>query len=120
MVEFALSLPLFLAIGFGTLETCRMLYLRQSLKIAAYEAARIAIVPGVDAEAVKDQSDLILNGRNVSSYNFSCSPADPDAANLGEVITVTVSVNAADYAIIGGWFYQDDVVTQSVSIMAEY
>ncbi|MEO1526341.1 MAG: TadE/TadG family type IV pilus assembly protein [Planctomycetota bacterium] len=120
LVEFALCLPLFLIIGFGTLETCRMLYLRQSLKIAAYEAARIAIVPEVDADAVEAQCDLILSGRNIADYEFSCVPADPNTAGFGEVITVTASVDAASYAIVGGWFYQGEVVTQSVSIMAEY
>ena len=120
LVEFALCLPLFLAIGFGTLETCRMIYLRQSLKIAAYEAARLAIVPGVDADAVATQCDLVLSGRNITEYEFQCLPEDPNLAEVGEIITVTVSANAESYALIGGWFYQGEVVTQSVSIMAEY
>lgn len=47
MIELALFLPVFFMITMATVETCRVLYLRQSLTIAAYECARIGIVPGV-------------------------------------------------------------------------
>lgn len=120
LIEFALCLPLFLAIAVGTLETCRMIYLRQSLKIAAYEAARLAIVPGIDAQSVQDQCDVFLWGRNISGHEFSCTPQDPAGADYEDIITITVSMPAEEYALFGAWFYQGQVITQSVSIMAEY
>ena len=39
-VEFAVIAPVFFLILLGTIETCTMIFLQQSLKIAAYEAAR--------------------------------------------------------------------------------
>ena len=120
LIEFTLCLPVFLVIAFGTIETCRMLYLRQSLKIAAYESARIGIVPGADAAVVEAQCDLMLKGRKISGYEFSCEPGDPGTLEYGDIFTATVSLNAESYAIMGAWLYRGKVVTQSVSIMAEY
>ncbi|TWT81186.1 TadE-like protein [Planctomycetes bacterium CA13] len=120
LLEFALCLPVFLAITMGTFETCRMMYLRQSLKIAAYECARLAIVPEVDAETLQDQCDVFLLGRGISGYDFECSPADPKSIEFGETLTTTVSVNVAENLIIGTWFCRDDTISESVSIMAEF
>ncbi|EMI47279.1 hypothetical protein RRSWK_00285 [Rhodopirellula sp. SWK7] len=97
-----------------------MIYLRQSLKLAAYECARLAIVPGVDAGMLQDQCDVFLMGRKIQGYQFSCSPADPKDAQFGETITTTVSMSAESNAIVGAWFYQGKTLTESVSIMAEY
>lgn len=119
-MEFVVCLPVLLAISFGTLDTCRMLYLRQSLKIAAYESARLAIVPGIDAAAVQDQCDVILLSRGIQGYTFTCTPNDPKAAKFGELITTTVTAEAEKNAIVGAWFYQNKVLSESVSIMAEY
>lgn len=120
MVEFALCLPVLLAIAFGSIETCRMIYLRQSIKLAAYECARLAIVPGIDAQTLQDQCDVFLLGRGIDGYEFNCSPADPKTAAFGETITTTVSMKAETNALVGAWFYQGRVLSESVSIMAEY
>ncbi len=43
----------------GTIETCRMIYLRQSLKLASYECARIGITAGYDSvETMRDLADV--------------------------------------------------------------
>ena len=39
MIEFAVCMPIFFMITMGTIETCHMIYVRQSLKIASYEWA---------------------------------------------------------------------------------
>ncbi len=54
MVELAVSLPMLVGLAMATIETCRFLYIKQSVKIAAYECARLAIVPGAVEEDVQD------------------------------------------------------------------
>ena len=104
----------------ATIETCRMIYLRQSLKIAAYECARLAIVPGTTRENVVDQCDLILLGRNINGYQFSCTPTDPNSLTYGDLFKVTIQIAAKDSSIVGTWFYRNKIFTESVTIMAEY
>ena len=45
MVELAICLPVLILLLFGTIEACAIIYLNQSLKIAAYEGARVSLIP---------------------------------------------------------------------------
>ena len=120
MIELAVFLPVLFAITMGTIETCRMLYLRQSLKIAAYECARLGIVPDVKAEDLQSQCDAILLGRGLNGYEFSCTPSNLSNLKYGEFLTTTASIPAQESTLLGSWFYQGKVFTESVTIMAEY
>ena len=120
LIELAICLPVFFLITMATIETCRMIYLRQSLKIAAYECARLAIVPGTTRQNVADQCDLILLGRNINGYQFACTPADPTTLSYGDLFKVTLQIAAKDSSIVGTWFYRNKIFTESVTIMAEY
>lgn len=120
LIELAICLPVFFLITMATIETCRMIYLRQSLKIAAYECARLAIVPGSTRQNVVDQCDLILLGRNINGYQFSCTPTDPSTLTYGDLFKVTLQIAAKDSSIVGTWFYRNKIFTESVTIMAEY
>lgn len=40
-VELALCLPLFVLVVIGTVETCSLIHLQETLKTASYEAARL-------------------------------------------------------------------------------
>jgi hypothetical protein len=120
LIELAVCLPVFFLITMATIETCRMIYLRQSLKIAAYECARLGIVPGATMSALKDQCDAILLGRNVRGYTFSCEPPDPTILQYGDLLKVSIRISANENALVGTWFYRDKILTESVTIMAEY
>ncbi len=119
MVELALFLPVFFLITMATIETCRMLYLRQSLKIATYETARLGIVPNMTRETLEAQCDVILRGRNIQNYKFTTSPEDPSQLTYGQVFTTHVEISADENAIVGAWYYKNKILSESVSVMAE-
>lgn len=120
MIEFAICMPIFFLIAMGTIETCRMIYLRQSLKLAAYECARVGIMPGMTPDVLQSQCDVILGGRRIRNYKFSCIPANPADLKFGDLFKTTVTVSAEENALVGAWFYQSKVLSESVSIMAEH
>ena len=120
LIELAICFPVFFMITMATIETCRMIYLRQSLKIAAYECARLAIVPGTNRQNLVDQCDLFLLSRNIDGYVFSCVPDDPTSLSYGDLFKVNLQIAAKDSSIVGTWFYRDKIFTESVTIMAEY
>lgn len=97
-----------------------MVYLRQSLKIAAYECARVGIVPGMTDQAVRDQCDLILLGRKLTNYQMRTSPESIASLKYGDLLTVTIEMSADKNAIVGSWFYRNRSFRESVTIMAEY
>ncbi len=120
LVELAVCLPVFFMIAMATVETCRMIYLRQSIKIAAYECARLGIVPKMTRSTLVDQCDLILQGRRIKGYSFSCEPFDPSTLKYGDLFKTTIRVSADENDLLGTWFYRDRIFVESVSIMAEY
>ncbi len=120
MVEFAICLPVFFLITMGTIETCRMIYLRQSLKLAAYESARVGIIPTVTIDTMKDQCILVLENRKIAGYEFSCNPPNLEDLQMGDLLTVTIAIPAEPNALVGSWFYTKKTISASVSIMAEY
>ena len=120
LMEFVFCLPLLLTITFGTIETCRMMYLKQSLKIAAYETARLAILPGVTPADLQEHCELFLTSRHLEGHQLRCQPADPNDAQFGDLIRITVTMPAEANALVGAWFYQGDVLVETANIMAEY
>lgn len=119
IVEFALFLPLFFMITMATIETCRVLYLRQSLTIAAYECARLGIIPGMSLEALEFQCDAIVDGRNIHNAKLIVDPPDLATLHYGDPLSVTVEANVDDNAILGTWFYRGRVLRETVVILGE-
>ncbi len=96
-----------------------MLYVRQSIKIAAYECARLGIVPGVTKETLQDQCDAILLGRRLKNYTLTTTPADPTTVSYGDLLKVTVTIESEANAMVGSWFYKGRVFTATCNIMGE-
>lgn len=120
LIEFAACLPVFVVIVLATIETCRMVYLRQSIKIAAYECARLGITPKTTKEMLQDQCDVILRGRGLENYTFTCTPDDPSTLKYEDTFTTSISISASEAALTGSVFFQNKTFTESVSAMAEY
>ncbi|MEM6364497.1 MAG: TadE family protein [Planctomycetota bacterium] len=120
LIEFAMILPLYFAIMMGTVETCRMIYLRQSVKMAAYESARWSITPGAKTDDCKAIAEFFLEQRRVHGATWSCSHATLDDLQYGDVVKSTIRVPIDENALLGQWFTTSDSITESVAIMAEY
>lgn len=120
LVEFAICLPVFVLIVMATVETCRMIYLTQSIKIATYECARLGITPEATVDVLQTQCDLILEGRGLENYTMTIEPSDPSTLKYEDLFTVTISIPASEAALVGSFFFQDKIFTESSTIMAEY
>ena len=100
----------------ATMEACTMLYLQQKLKVAAYEGARVGIVPSANSGNVMQQCKLLLDSQNVQSYNVTLTPADPQSVASGDFLQVTVSAPFAPNSLAGGWLYSGRTLSRSVSL----
>lgn len=119
IVEMALTLPLLILISLATLDTCKVLFVRQSAKIAAYECARIAIIPGATTQLIESQCNAFLTPRGINQYQVSLS--EPTLTNLrkGQLLTVNVSVPANSNSLGTSWFYREQTFLESVTILVE-
>ncbi len=89
------------------------------LKIAAYECARVGIIPGTTLSDMQLQCDAVLAGRRIKNYRLTTIPADPRSLHFGDVLTATVTATTKDNALAVTWFYRTETWTESVKIMAE-
>lgn len=119
VVELSVCLPLLVFIALATIEACAMIYLKQSLKIAAYESSRVGVVEGANSDNVNAQADLILATRNVSGYTIAMVPSDPASLQSGDYFRVSVSAPCVANSLIGGWFFQSKTLTEFVEVLKE-
>lgn len=97
-VEFAICLPILLALVFGLFEFSRMTQLQHTARLAAFEGARAGITLNGSATDVKNAVNHVMTGVGVSTFTTTVTPA-----TLGYT-SPTVSVNVSVPAKANAWF----------------
>lgn len=90
IVELAFALPVMSVIVFGTLETCELMFLKQSLSVASYEAGRVAARPGSTTAEVETRFQQIMTSRRVNNATITVTPGDVSSVAVGQPIRVDV------------------------------
>jgi Flp pilus assembly protein TadG len=119
-MEFAVCLPILLVLIVGTIEACSMIYLKQSLSVAAYEGIRAAVQPSATTADVTAACDRILTDRNVRNATVTITPSDFDQQPVRTWITVRVHTSGGDNSIISGWFYDQLEIDGQATMMKEF
>lgn len=118
--EFAVCLPIIVLLVIGTIEACSMIFLKQTLAIAAYEGARTAIIPGATKTQVEAACNQILTDRKVKGATVTVKPTDIVALNPGDFVDVTVSAPCSSNSIVPTKFYKGRNLTSTASMMIEF
>jgi Flp pilus assembly protein TadG len=93
-VEFALCCGLFFMMLMAGIEFTRFMYARHSIDQAAYESARIGIVPGKTPAMVVARANQILNATGINNATVTVTP--PAFTNQTSTVTVRISANYGD------------------------
>jgi hypothetical protein len=119
-VELAVTLPLLVLIVLGTIESCAMIYLTQSLHIAAYEGARVSLIPKSSALNVTDAANQIITDRRIKSSTITITPTDFKNAPLNSPITVRVTAPVSANCPLTPLFFAGRTMAGSCTMMKEY
>ena len=119
VAELAVCLPVVVLVFLATMEACTMLFVQQKLKTTAFEGARIGIVPKAAAENVVYQCGVLLDAQKVRGYSIKLDPPKPESLSPGDYFTVTVEAPCGPNSLIGGWVYEDKLLSKSVALRAE-
>lgn len=122
-VEFALVLPALLALTFGTMDICSMMFLRESAVLAAYEGARRGVGRGRTNTDVIERVTEFLDERGIEYDGpgaVTISSPGFDSAETLENVTVTVTVPTAGNFIIPSQLLGDRDIVASVTMRKEY
>ncbi len=117
--EFAVCLPVIVLLVLGMIECCTMIFLKQSLTVAAYEGVRTALEDKAVGTDVRRSSQQILTQRRVQAGAITVNPADIPSTPVGQYITVTVSAPADRNSVIPGSFFRGRTLSASATMMKE-
>ena len=120
LAEFAILLPLLLVLVFGAIEACTMIFLKQTLTVAAYEGARIAVDKGATTSASTAAAQQVLDDRSVVNGTIATIPASIESAVAGDEITITVTAPCNSNTVLQGWFFNNSNLTGQVVMMKEF
>lgn len=91
-VEFAVVAPVFLLLVFGMIEYGRMVMVQQIITNASREGARVAVLDGSSNQTVLDVVNQYLNSGSISGAIITVDPTNPNDAEFGDPVTVSVDI----------------------------
>ena len=116
-VEFALVCPVFLMLIFGLIEFSRISIIRHAVDNAAYEAARVGIIPGATATEVTSAVQASLDAVGLTATTILVTPFP--LGDSADDVTVEVTVSVADNSWGVPHFAQGLNLTGSASLGTE-
>jgi len=112
------TLPLLLVLVFGSIEASNAIFLKQSMTIAAYEAAKAASAPDGTDEFASVRCAEALAVRNINTFDITFSPSNIDINTpRGSRISVTVTLDADSAAVGPLWVFTGKQLTKKVEMV---
>ena len=97
-----------------------MIYLKQSLTIAAYEGARLANAEGSTEADVVARCDQILTDRRVKSPTVTVSPASIETIPEGTDFFVECSAPCASNVVVSSMFFGSKTLSGRAEFVKKY
>ncbi|MEM0925423.1 MAG: TadE/TadG family type IV pilus assembly protein [Planctomycetota bacterium] len=121
-VEFAICLPALIALTIGTIDLCSMLFLKESITLAAYEGARRGVGRDRTNDDVIARVQEFLDERNIQYSGNPCSFSSPDFSNADtlENVTVQVTVPCDGNLLIPSVLFAGVDLSADVTLRKEY
>ena len=116
-VEFAICVPILFALLFGCYELARANLMKHATESAAYEGARVGIIPGATEEEIRDATRFVLTSVGVN--DFSVDVQNSVSADDVEQVTVEIEVSFEDNFKIGTFFVTDPVFLGTCTLNRE-
>ena len=118
-VEFAVCLPVILLLVLGMIETCSMIFVKQSLAVAAYEGAHAGVKFKATASEVRTTCEGILRDRRVKGATITVTPNDLRSLPLGEYFTIRVDAPSDSNGFLPLRFFRGTRLESSAVMMKE-
>lgn len=118
--EFAVCLPVLVLLVLAMIESCTMIFLKQSLTVTAYEGVRTALQERAVAADVQKTCQQIFADRRVQGGVVTINPPNFETLPPGAYIEVTVSALADLNSVIPGSFFNGKTLTATATMMKEF
>jgi Flp pilus assembly protein TadG len=95
-VETAVCLPFLLLLIFAGVEFANVVFLKQTVNLAAFEAAKSISSPGDNNALALQSAASVMTSRRTPNYTILISPTVTQDTPRGTTITVTVTASASN------------------------
>jgi Flp pilus assembly protein TadG len=119
VVELAVCLPVLLILVVGAIEGSNFIFLKQAVTVAAYESAQVVTRANGKKANAEQRANQILAARSIDQSTIVFSPANPESAARGQLVTVSVTAPVSANSIGLDWFFDDQIVSTSVSMVKD-
>ena len=117
-VEFALTLPVLMLMLFATYELTRVNMMLHTAEAAAYEGARLGIVPGATNAECEDAAQAMLATAGIKNAEVTINPSD--LTSNSETVSITVSLSYHDNTLMFPVFMGRDArITKTCELVRE-
>ncbi len=120
VVELAVCLPILFVFVVGTIEASHTIYRKQSLAIAAYEGARVALIAGSNAENVRAQCEKMLAARRIKDAIVQVAPENFETLPVGTFVAVEISAPRKSNGLLPETYFGEDYLQARVEMMREF
>lgn len=117
--EFAVCLPVLMLLLLGTIECCSMIFLKQTLAVAAYEGGHAALAPGATSAQARAAAEAILTQRRITGASVQIAPRALESIAEGEFFDVRVTAPTNSNRILPLKFFGGRTLTATASFMRE-
>jgi hypothetical protein len=118
VVEFAMTVPILLALVWGSIEVSRANMLLHTASIAATEAARQSMLPGATAEDIKARGMRELALAGITDAAFEITPTEIVEDTTQVTVDLTVPVTMKNGYVLPRLFLGKEVF-KSVTLQRE-
>ena len=105
-VEFAICVPLLFTLLFGCYEMARANLMKHAAESAAYEGARVGIIPGVTEDEIREATEFIMTSVGVNTFTVDVQN-NPSEDGNSEFVTVEIQVPFQENFQLGTFFIED-------------
>ena len=115
VVEFAFCLPLLVTVTLSFIDLTNLIYFRQTIKIAAYDAARTASEPAATSADVEEAAGRMLSMRGIENYTLEI-PSDYGTTPRGDVVNISLTVPLSEMTSFTGAGLWAESLTDGIEV----
>jgi Flp pilus assembly protein TadG len=115
-VELAIAIPVMMILALGTMETTDLIFLRQRLLSAAFEAARTATGPSQTSASGIAAGTAILTARGIADGEVTITPTVTPTTATGTEVTATATAPFVGNSCVVPFVLRGRVSSVSVSV----
>ncbi|MDA1055133.1 MAG: TadE/TadG family type IV pilus assembly protein [Planctomycetota bacterium] len=118
-VELCVCLPLLVLIVVGSIETCSLIYLSETLSVTSYEAGRVLAMPNGTTEQADRRAKEILKSRGIANATVTSIPGNAASLDPGTEFRVVVAAPAHTNSLVPGFLFANRQLQAAVTFVKE-